>query len=74
MKLLLLDMDDTVREPINGDKFISKPDDQKLIDGALEAIQAYHDMGWTIVGITNQGVLQRGTRRWRRRLQSSASP
>lgn len=58
MKLLLLDLDNTIREPKSGAKFINKPDDQKLIDGVEDAIAHYKD--WTIVGITNQGGVAAG--------------
>jgi D-glycero-D-manno-heptose 1,7-bisphosphate phosphatase len=58
MKLLLLDMDETVRKPISNNKFINKPDDQKLIDGVTEAIARYPD--WKIIGITNQGGVAAG--------------
>ena len=46
MRLLLLDLDGTVRESASGAKFINKPDDQVLIDGALKAIRAYQSAGW----------------------------
>lgn len=58
MKLLLLNLDGTVRETISGKKFISVPNDQKLIAGVKEAIARYS--GWTIVGITNQGGVAAG--------------
>lgn len=58
MKLLLIDLDGTVREPKSGAKFINKPDDQKLIQGVEDAITRYQD--WTIVGITNQGGVKAG--------------
>lgn len=58
MKLLLLDLDGTVREPKSGAKFINDPLDQKLINGVEEAIARYQD--WTIVGVTNQGGVASG--------------
>lgn len=58
MKLLLLDLDGTVRESASGKTFINQPDDQKLIDGATEAIARYP--GWTKIGITNQGGVAAG--------------
>jgi D-glycero-D-manno-heptose 1,7-bisphosphate phosphatase len=58
MKLLLLDMDGTVRMPISDNKFINQPDDQRLIDGVSEAIAHYSD--WTIIGITNQAGVAAG--------------
>lgn len=58
MKLLLLDLDGTVRQPKSGAKFISKPDDQELIFGVEEAIAQYSD--WGIIGVTNQGGVAAG--------------
>lgn len=58
MKLLLLDLDGTVRESKSGATFINKPDDQKLIQGVEDAIAHYKD--WTVVGITNQGGVAAG--------------
>jgi D-glycero-D-manno-heptose 1,7-bisphosphate phosphatase len=43
-KVLALDLD--------GETFINKPDDQKLITGVVVALERYQD--WEIVGITNQ--------------------
>lgn len=58
MKLLLLDLDGTVRQSVSGKTFISEPGDQKLIDGAAEAISRY--AGWNKIGITNQGGVSSG--------------
>jgi hypothetical protein len=38
MQLLLLDMDGTVREPLDGYKFIQRPRDQQIIAQAELAI------------------------------------
>lgn len=59
-KLLLLDCDGTIREPLSGAKFISHPRDQKIIPGADKAISHYYSKGWSIVGITNQGGVAAG--------------
>ena len=58
MKLLLLDLDGTVRESASGATFINRPDDQKLISGVEDVIARYSD--WTIIGITNQGGVATG--------------
>lgn len=58
MKLLLLDLDGTVREPKSAAKFINEPEDQRLIVGVEEAVKRYSD--WLIVGITNQGGVAAG--------------
>lgn len=60
MKTLLLDLDGTVREPASEAKFISRPDDQRIIEGAKEAIDYYHSKRWKIIGITNQGGVAAG--------------
>lgn len=59
-KLLLLDMDGTVRESASGATFINEPRDQKVIEGVDDAIAHYHERGWTIVGVTNQGGVAAG--------------
>ena len=59
--LLLLDLDGTVRNTISGDTFIgTNPYDQKLIKGVLEVAKYYSDKGWFLVGITNQGGVEKG--------------
>lgn len=55
MKLLILDLDGTVRRPKSGAKFINDPEDQEIIPEARNAIARYASDGWTIVGCTNQG-------------------
>lgn len=54
MPLLLLDLDGTVREPLDGHKFIGRPRAQRIIAKAQGAIAYYESLGWKIVGITNQ--------------------
>ena len=53
MKILFLDMDNTVRRPKSGATFINDPYDQELIPGVEDAIARYHD--YKIIGVTNQG-------------------
>lgn len=52
-KLLLLDLDGTVREPKSG-KFINTPTNQRIIPGVQERLAKYNLMQWIIIGITNQ--------------------
>ena len=59
-KLLLVDCDGTIREPLSGAKFISHPRDQRIMAGADKAIAHYHKQGWTIVGISNQAGIAAG--------------
>lgn len=51
-KVLLLDLDGTVRQTKSGQTFINEPYDQKLIPGIEQALSRYPD--WSIVGVTNQ--------------------
>lgn len=59
-KLLLVDLDNTIRQPLSDNKFISHPQDQQIIPDAAKAIAHYHEQGWAIVGITNQGGVAAG--------------
>lgn len=59
-KLLLLDCDGTIREPVSNSKFIQHPHDQRLIKEAEKTIIDYHGKGWAIYGITNQGGVAAG--------------
>ena len=58
-KALLLDLDGTIRQSTNG-KFIKNPNDQEPIEGSIEAMEIYHQEGWTMIGITNQGGVDAG--------------
>lgn len=58
-KLLLLDMDGTIREPIDG-KWIDAPRNQKPILGAADGITRASVEGWEIMGVTNQGGVAAG--------------
>lgn len=52
-KLLLLDMDGTVRQPKSSSPFITDPYDQKIIVGVKEALDNFKD--WIKIGVSNQG-------------------
>ena len=54
-KILFLDLDGTVREPASGAKFIDDPHDQRVIEGAKEAIAHYSSRDWVLIGITTHG-------------------
>lgn len=58
-KILFLDLDGTVREPIVG-KFIDSTINQRIIEGASKAMEFYKNQGWTLLGITNQGGVEAG--------------
>jgi D-glycero-D-manno-heptose 1,7-bisphosphate phosphatase len=59
-KLLMLDLDGTVRRPKSGQTFINHPEDQEIIPAAALAVQQYAANGWQIFGITNQGGVAAG--------------
>lgn len=59
MKLLLLDLDGTIRRSRSGE-FITDPNDQDSIEGAIESIESAQQQGWTMVGITNQAGVAAG--------------
>jgi D-glycero-D-manno-heptose 1,7-bisphosphate phosphatase len=60
-KLLILDMDGTVRHPIsNPDGFILHPKDQILFPEAIAAMKQFKSKGFTIIGASNQGGVAAG--------------
>lgn len=59
MSLLLIDLDGTLRESLNGEQYFQYPQDQQIITGAGIALNTYSDE-WLIVGITNQGGVAAG--------------
>lgn len=59
-RLLMVDLDGTIRETLSGEKFIRHPHDQRIIEGADKAIAHYHQSGYQIIGITNQGGVAAG--------------
>ena len=60
LSLLILDMDGTVREPLAGNKFIQRPRDQRIMEGASGAIAYFAASNWKIVGATNQAGVASG--------------
>ncbi|MBD2459486.1 HAD hydrolase-like protein [Oscillatoria sp. FACHB-1407] len=59
MGLLMVDMDGTLRMPLEGKPYFQHPQDQCIITGVDTALQAYKD-NWTIVGITNDAGVALG--------------
>lgn len=55
MKLMIWDLDGSLRQTASGQTFISEPADQKPIAGASEALAYYANKGFLCVGATNQG-------------------
>ena len=60
MKVLLLDLDGTIREPKSGAKFINDPLDQKPIDKAFDMCSYYQEKCWFLIGVSNQGGVAAG--------------
>lgn len=52
-KLLLLDLDGTIRQTKSAKKFINTPTDQEPIPGAIEAIDKYASDEYLIIGFSN---------------------
>ncbi|MEG3440181.1 HAD-IIIA family hydrolase [Pannus brasiliensis CCIBt3594] len=59
-KILLLDLDGTIRRTKSGKTFINEPEDQEPIEGSIEALDRYHADGYRMIGITNQGGVAAG--------------
>ena len=59
-KLLLLDLDGTVRQTISGAKFINDPQDQELIPEAAAALQRWAAAGGVIAACSNQAGVSAG--------------
>ncbi|MBH8566755.1 HAD hydrolase-like protein [Nostoc sp. CENA67] len=55
IKFLFVDIDGTLTETISGETFKQNPQDVKVIEGADKAVTHYHNNGWTIIGVSNQG-------------------
>jgi D-glycero-D-manno-heptose 1,7-bisphosphate phosphatase len=58
-KVLLVDLDGTIRETASGKTFINEPTDQKPIEGVQEAIEHLSEK-FVIIGVTNQGGVAAG--------------
>lgn len=59
--VLWIDLDGTVRHGFDElGRFVNSPDDVVIFDGVPEALRAYKDAGWRIVGVTNQGGVAMG--------------
>ncbi|WP_099068907.1 HAD hydrolase-like protein [Nostoc linckia] len=55
VKILFLDIDGTATETLSGHTFKQHPQDVKVMEGADKAVSHFHNQGWTIIGISNQG-------------------
>jgi len=58
-KCVFLDRDGTINKFIVN-KFVTKPEDFELIEGAAEAIKKINELGYLAIVITNQPVIARG--------------
>lgn len=60
MKILLTDLDGTLRKTKSGNTFINDPTDQELTSYAREIVDGFTSIGWKIIAITNQGGVKAG--------------
>lgn len=60
VKLLLIDLDGTLRRTQSGKPFINEPHDQEIIPEAFERLRVCVAADWIAVGITNQGGVHAG--------------
>ena len=59
--VLYLDLDGTVRMGYDElGHFVNSPDDVHVFQGVPELLQMYKQLGWRIVGISNQGGIAKG--------------
>jgi D-glycero-D-manno-heptose 1,7-bisphosphate phosphatase len=57
-RFVLLDRDGTINEEIG---YVLRPDELRLIPGAIEALRELRDLGLGLVVVTNQSPVGRGT-------------
>lgn len=65
-KVLVLDFDGTIRRSKSGKTFIEGPEDIELIPGVEKLIWRYRQMGWLIMGLSNQGGVAHGFKSWQK--------
>ncbi len=56
-KAVFIDRDGTINEEVN---YLYKPNDFVFIPGAVEAIKAFHELGYYVIVITNQAGVAKG--------------
>ncbi|MFO0626497.1 MAG: HAD-IIIA family hydrolase [Polyangiales bacterium] len=59
-RALLLDFDGTLRRTRSGEKYPRTPDDLEILPGRAEALRAWRDAGYRLLGVSNQGDVARG--------------
>jgi D-glycero-D-manno-heptose 1,7-bisphosphate phosphatase len=60
MPVLCMDLDGTVRRSKSGKTFIEGPDDIELMPGIEKLLWRYREMGFVVIGISNQGGVAHG--------------
>jgi len=60
MPVLCMDLDGTVRRSKSGKIFIEGPNDIELMPGIEKILWRYREMGFVIVGVSNQGGVAHG--------------
>lgn len=64
MPLLIVDINGTITRPLNGTNFTpeQQPTEIGLIPGVLRSLHQYKDLGYDIIGASNQGGIAAGHR------------
>jgi D-glycero-D-manno-heptose 1,7-bisphosphate phosphatase len=60
ISILFCDIDDTLTGTLSGHKFKKSPDDIVILPGVKKGLELYANKGWLIVGISNQGGIEKG--------------
>jgi D-glycero-D-manno-heptose 1,7-bisphosphate phosphatase len=58
-KILFLNLDGTIREPLSPE-YGNLPLNQRLIEGAEQAMDFYKNQGWVLVGVANHQTVETG--------------
>lgn len=56
MKVIFFDIDGTLTETRSGANFKQNPNDIKVMDGVIKGLDFHKSKGYTLIGISNQGV------------------
>lgn len=59
--VLYCDLDGTVRKGKDElGRFVNEPEDVELFEGMVELLHGYKELGWRIIGVSNQGGIALG--------------
>ena len=59
-KAILLDYDGTLRVTKSGEKYPCDPDDVEVLPNRKEVLQRWKDMGYLLLGVSNQSGIEKG--------------